>query len=248
MSISFDDLAELKVGDIIFECEGGLNIKTKVLTVPIASKQKDGEERRTLKWDAENTEDKTPISYFVTEGYMHYGPRLYMEPQYCYRSKEGKFTFPLVGTSGVPDMYNKSTVYHAVMQKSTGKFLPVVETRGGYTHTEPKDIDHMQPRLHFHAGSARRAMQAYCQGRWENEYMTDWESGNKEPTGPGPVKGTGRDINDFEVRRIRLVVEEAETDLSDGRRVKDMDKYVRDTSPWAGEDPRTEGVKDPGDV
>lgn len=101
-SFDFDELAKLKVGDIIFECEMGLNIKAKVLSVPVEGKSQGEPDRRTLKWDAENTEDKTHIGYFVTEGYMHYGPRLYTEPQYLYRTKEGEFVYPLVGAAKEP--------------------------------------------------------------------------------------------------------------------------------------------------
>lgn len=100
MSISFDDLAKLKVGDIIFECEMGLNLKAKVLSVPVEGKHEDDKTRRTLKWDAINTENNDPIVYFVTEGFMHYGPRLYTEPQYVYIKKgthPPEFVFPLVG-------------------------------------------------------------------------------------------------------------------------------------------------------
>lgn len=97
MSISFDDLAKLKIGDIIYECEGGLNIKTRILSVPIEGNNGELENRRTLKWDAENTENNEPIAYFVTEGYMHYGPRMYTEPQYFHRTKDGIVPL-LVGT------------------------------------------------------------------------------------------------------------------------------------------------------
>lgn len=112
--------------------------------------------------------------------------------------------------------YNKSTVYHAVMQKSTGKFLP--EIRGharGYTHTEPQDFDKVMPRLHMHAGSARRAMHAWCEGIWKGSRGQDSDGEYYEEI--VTTKVPGRDKADMEVRRIRLVIEEVETDLSDGR-------------------------------
>jgi len=143
--------------------------------------------------------------------------------------------------------YNRSTVYHAVMQKSTGKFLPQMDRKRGFTHTEPKPFDMGPPRLHFHAGSARRAMHAWCQGVHVNDYSHD-EFGNTDGAFPVVKDGTSRDKNDFEVRRIRLVVEEVETDLRDGRLmimaadgIKPI--YVYDVKPFEGEP-----EKDPPDA
>lgn len=137
------------------------------------------------------------------------------------------------------NMYNKSTVYHAVMQKSTGRFLPGMGAKRGFTHMEPVAFDMFPPRLHMHAGSARRAMHAWCQGKHVNAYTYD-EFGGVDGNYPEVKDGTARDKNDFEVRRIRLVIEEVETNLSDGRPmimaaegVKPV--YVYDVKPFKGE-------------
>lgn len=94
MSMTFDEIASLKVGDVLFECQYGANISARVVIEPVAGTGYEG--RRTLAWKAENTEDGTPIDYGLTEGLEHYGPRIYSEPQYAV-FRDGKATFPLVG-------------------------------------------------------------------------------------------------------------------------------------------------------
>lgn len=91
----FDTLQTLKPGDVIFECEMGMNIKARVLNTPLLDAE-GYEGKRRLTWAAENTEDGSPISYMVTEGLMHYGPHLYREPQYG-RLVDGVWTTKLVG-------------------------------------------------------------------------------------------------------------------------------------------------------
>lgn len=59
MSMTFDEIASLKVGDVLFECQYGANISARVVIEPVAGTGYEG--RRTLAWKAENTEDGTPV-------------------------------------------------------------------------------------------------------------------------------------------------------------------------------------------
>ena len=80
-----------------------MNIRARVLTPPVVST--DGHEgRRVVRWEAENTENSEPISYMLTEGLGHYGPRIYDQPQYG-GFINGEFQFPLYGapTSTTPE-------------------------------------------------------------------------------------------------------------------------------------------------
>src|SRR5438128_990324 len=91
----FDKLSKMKIGDVFYECEMGLNIRSRVMSEPVVSN--DGYEgRRVLRWAAENTEDGSSVDYMLTEGLDHYGPRIYDAPQYGY-VKDGEWTVRLVG-------------------------------------------------------------------------------------------------------------------------------------------------------
>lgn len=86
-SLGFSDVQELKAGDIIFECEYGNNICVRVLEAPTVTEEG---ERKQASWIAEVVGDKnghfeagSTINYLVTEGYMHYGPKLYYHKQYA---------------------------------------------------------------------------------------------------------------------------------------------------------------------
>ena len=61
----------IKVGDIHYEFEFGVGIKSKVLTLP----QNDGDGCWT--WKSENLITGAEIDYGVREGMSHYAPNLY---------------------------------------------------------------------------------------------------------------------------------------------------------------------------
>lgn len=71
----------IKIGDIHFEYEYGMAIKSRVITLPQSTKHEDG----SVYWSwtsqhilADGTEVKDDvIQYGVTEGMSHYGPNLY---------------------------------------------------------------------------------------------------------------------------------------------------------------------------
>jgi hypothetical protein len=94
----FDKLAQMKVGDVFYECEMGLNIEARVTSLPVASND-NSEGRRVLRWNAVNTQNGEPIAYLLTEGLDHYGPRIYDQPQYG-GMRNGEFVFPLLGARG----------------------------------------------------------------------------------------------------------------------------------------------------
>lgn len=95
MNYTFDDIAAFKVGDVAFECIYGANIKFRVMSKPVVTN--DGYEgRRQVSFDAVNAVNGDPIMYRLTDGLMHYGPRLYPEPQYV-TIRGGEITYDLVG-------------------------------------------------------------------------------------------------------------------------------------------------------
>lgn len=103
MSDSFDigspirdcDVGDFNIGDIFYECEMGMNIEAKVTSIP--ELEVDGDGRKSWSWMAENTQNGDEISYRLTEGLSHYGPRLYTKPQYIHVSEGKKRSFKLVG-------------------------------------------------------------------------------------------------------------------------------------------------------
>lgn len=84
----------LKIGDLFYECEGGMNIEAKVTEA--VTEHEGFEGRKQWKWKAVNTQNGEEIDYLLTDGLSHYGPRIYGQPQYCH-VKDGEFTFPLYG-------------------------------------------------------------------------------------------------------------------------------------------------------
>ena len=100
-SIRDEELANLKIGDVIYECENWFgNLEARVTSEPVETTiEVDDRTRKQWSWSAENTQTGEPINYLITEGLSHYGPRLYRAPQYC-RMVNGEMTFPLVGQGG----------------------------------------------------------------------------------------------------------------------------------------------------
>ncbi len=99
MSIQDEEISSLKPGDVVYECERGMNLEVRIETAPTESADSDG--RRKWQWMATNTQNGERIYYLLTEGLSHYGPRLYREPQYA-RIKDGEMTFPLLGAPEAP--------------------------------------------------------------------------------------------------------------------------------------------------
>lgn len=69
----------LKKGDILFECDYGSNIEFEVITDPIITEKVDGD--ITYSWEGLSSDGRT-IDYMISTHYSHYGPKLYLEPQY----------------------------------------------------------------------------------------------------------------------------------------------------------------------
>ena len=95
-SVKPDDLNE---GDIFYECQSGFNIKCEILTRPEwVNEESFGKTRRHWTWFAKNVFSGESIEYGLTEGFEHYGPRLYSEPQYAHFI-DGKPVFKYIGES-----------------------------------------------------------------------------------------------------------------------------------------------------
>ena len=63
----------IKIGDIHYEFEYGIGIKTEVITLPTFEQQEDG---KLWTWKSKKS-DGSIINYAVHEKYSHYGPNLY---------------------------------------------------------------------------------------------------------------------------------------------------------------------------
>ncbi len=65
----------LKIGDITYEFEHGMGVKSEVITKP----EWDG---KGYKWKSKNTKTDDVIDYYVSHGLSHYGPNLYDNEAY----------------------------------------------------------------------------------------------------------------------------------------------------------------------
>jgi hypothetical protein len=97
-SIRDSEVKDLKIGDVIYECEYGMNIEVRVVSVPVGSESSDAlGKRQQWAWIGENTQTGDRIEYLLTEGLSHYGPRLYRQPQYIRINRDGSVVVPLLG-------------------------------------------------------------------------------------------------------------------------------------------------------
>ena len=97
-SIRDEELKDLKVGDVIYECEYGTNIEVRLTSAPTSAESSEALGKRTQwRWTAENTQTGEVIDYLLTEGLSHYGPRLYRQPQYIHVARDGTWSFPRLG-------------------------------------------------------------------------------------------------------------------------------------------------------
>ncbi len=61
----------IKIGDIHYEYEYGMGIKSKVISLPVR------DESGFWSWQSQNLKSGIIINYGVRENYSHYGPNLY---------------------------------------------------------------------------------------------------------------------------------------------------------------------------
>jgi hypothetical protein len=80
-SYLFDEIANMHVGEVFYECQSGVNIVAMCITRPVVTSEAD---RRVVQFQARNLVSHDEIGYMVTEGLMHYGPRLYTRPEYVH--------------------------------------------------------------------------------------------------------------------------------------------------------------------
>lgn len=94
-SIADGEVPDFEVGYVFYECESGMNLEAKVTSKPVEVEGLDG--KRSWEWTAQNTQNGSSIDYKLTEGFSHYGPRLYTKPQYVHIGKDKDFVFKLLG-------------------------------------------------------------------------------------------------------------------------------------------------------
>ena len=80
MSKSYNELKEMKVGEVYYESSQYGNIKFTVKSAPVET-YNEGLQRNQIRWvgAVEGSED---IHFLTTEGLEHYGPRIYDFPAY----------------------------------------------------------------------------------------------------------------------------------------------------------------------
>lgn len=90
------DYENFKIGDILYECQSGLNIEFRITSKP-ASEEVDVFDKKKLQWSwsAVNNVTEEVIDYLVTEDISSmYGTRIYDTPEYVYsRRVDGKIEF-----------------------------------------------------------------------------------------------------------------------------------------------------------
>lgn len=64
----------LKVGDVFYESDYGINYKMTVTKAPSFDNDQ-------WRWEAKNSAG-SEVGYLITKGFEHYGPRIYTFPAY----------------------------------------------------------------------------------------------------------------------------------------------------------------------
>lgn len=71
---------DIKVGDIHYEYDYGVQLKVQVVTAPVKN-------RDQWSWKSKQVSNGTPIDYLITEGMSHYAPKLYDYEAYAVNTK-----------------------------------------------------------------------------------------------------------------------------------------------------------------
>lgn len=78
------DPENLNIGDVLYEYEYNVCIKSIVETKPVRSINEDGKE--VWEWTSHLASNpKSKINYLITEGFSHYGPNVYSYEAYDVR-------------------------------------------------------------------------------------------------------------------------------------------------------------------
>lgn len=67
------EIKNIKKGDIFYECEAGYNMQ--FLALEDAKRIDDG-------WGFKGQGIQGVVDFYVADGYSHYGPKLYSQPEY----------------------------------------------------------------------------------------------------------------------------------------------------------------------
>lgn len=80
--------SDLEVGMVYYECSSGTNLQGTVVTpVETSTIVIGSDERKQWQWVAKRI-DGSEFDCTSTEGFGHYGPRIYREPQYAHWKPE----------------------------------------------------------------------------------------------------------------------------------------------------------------
>lgn len=78
MSLTYEELKNMKIGEVYYESSQYANIKFTVKSKPIEKQNKD---LTQLTWIG-SVKDQEDIDYLITKGLEHYGPKIYKFPAY----------------------------------------------------------------------------------------------------------------------------------------------------------------------
>lgn len=94
--LTFDQIANMTVGDRFYESEYGLNIWAEIESLPFIKEVEMGGTigpRRQITFQALNVGTDGYIDYMITEGMEHYGCKLYLEPEMIVIRNDGEFGY-----------------------------------------------------------------------------------------------------------------------------------------------------------
>jgi len=90
MSFTFDQVAEFKVGEIYWENSQGGCYQFEVVS-PVVINEDGHEGAKKIKFQGVSVKTGTPINFFFTNKYMHYGPKISNAQEYFSSKELGKW-------------------------------------------------------------------------------------------------------------------------------------------------------------
>ena len=125
MSLSFDNVCNLKEGDVVYEAIGTYNAKMVVRNVTVEKNAYNGtNDRVVVEVDVLGQEGTHKL--LMTAGMGHYGPKLYLDPPYISRMQGGGWVVPILG---VPeDQWDRFNVNGQIVEDITLQSKPTEST------------------------------------------------------------------------------------------------------------------------
>lgn len=81
MSLSYKDVKNFQIGNIVWNSSPRGNTQLEIITVPVETFSTELNKHQ-LRWECLEVESRKIVKYLLTEGMEHYGPSLYRTPAY----------------------------------------------------------------------------------------------------------------------------------------------------------------------